>query len=54
MPDPLETRILSHLKSDRYSPKRPKALAQDLNVEQEGTYHNFRGALRDLMAITCQ
>jgi ribonuclease R len=49
MPEELESRILSHLKSDRYSPKDTKALARELNVEQGGEFHAFRSALRELM-----
>jgi ribonuclease R len=49
MPEELESRILSHLKSDRYRPKDPQALARELNVEQGGEFNSFRSALRELM-----
>src|SRR4029079_16288278 len=45
MPEELESRILSHLKSEQYRPKDPQTLARELNVEH-GT---FRSALRELM-----
>ena len=49
MAEPLETRILTHLRSDRYRPQKPRGLARELEVEGEETYHAFRDALRDLM-----
>src|ERR1700722_20038840 len=49
MSDPLQTRILEHLKSTGYRPKRAQHLARDLNLHEEGKYHAFRDALRDLM-----
>src|SRR5437588_4761661 len=49
MPEPLQTRILSHLKSERYRPQRPRGLARELNLHEESSYHAFRDALRELM-----
>src|SRR5258708_39111267 len=49
MSDPLKSRILSHLESERYRPQRPRGLARELNVEQEQSYHAFRDALKELM-----
>src|SRR4051794_9355584 len=49
MADQLQTRILSHLKSERYRPEKPRRLAQQLNLTGEQEYHSFRDALRELM-----
>jgi ribonuclease R len=49
MPDPIEIQILSHLKSERYRPQRPRGLARALNLQHEESYHAFRDALRELM-----
>src|SRR5690348_14467109 len=49
MAPPLETRILTHLKSERYRPQPPRRLARELNLEGEETYHAFRNALKELM-----
>ncbi|HSZ55615.1 MAG TPA: ribonuclease R [Tepidisphaeraceae bacterium] len=49
MSDPIEHQILSHLKSERYRPQRPRGLARELNLQQEESYHAFRDALRELM-----
>ncbi|HUB24369.1 MAG TPA: ribonuclease R [Tepidisphaeraceae bacterium] len=49
MPDPLQTKILEHLKSTGYRPQRPRRLAQELNLHHEESYHAFRDALRELM-----
>ena len=47
MPDQLQTRIIEHIKSDRYRPAKPHSLAQDLNLHAND--HAFRQALRGLM-----
>jgi len=47
MSEQLNSKILSHLKSDRYRPQKPERLAQDLNLSFKD--HSFRQALRDLM-----
>jgi ribonuclease R len=49
MSEQLKTKILNHLKSDRYRPQRPRGLAKELDVHHEEAYHAFRDALRDLM-----
>ena len=49
MAEPLNSRILTHLKSDQYRPTKPNRLADDLNLADETEYHAFRDALRDLM-----
>ena len=49
MAEQLESRILSHLKSERYRPQRPRSLARELNLQQDEHYHAFRDALRELM-----
>ncbi|HXE52781.1 MAG TPA: ribonuclease R, partial [Tepidisphaeraceae bacterium] len=49
MADQLESRILSHLRSERYRPQRPRGLARELNLQQEESYPAFREALRELM-----
>ena len=48
MSDPLQDRILEHLKSQGYRPLKPRRLAHELEVE-ESQYHAFRDALKDLM-----
>ncbi len=48
MSDPLQSRILSHLKSDEYRPQKPPGLAREMNLQEEEE-HAFRTALRDLM-----
>jgi len=46
----LKTQILDHLKGAGYRPLKPRTLAEQLNqAEDEGNYHAFRDALRDLM-----
>src|SRR5688572_27318717 len=45
----LHNRILTHLKSDRYRPVKPRGLAKELNLAHEEEYHAFRDALRELM-----
>ncbi|MGA2230560.1 MAG: ribonuclease R [Tepidisphaeraceae bacterium] len=49
MPNPIQSRILEHLKSTDYRPQRPRRLARDLNLHEEENYNAFRQALRDLM-----
>ena len=49
MADPLQSKILSHLQSDRYRPQRPRGLAQELHVAGEEEYPAFRSALKELM-----
>jgi ribonuclease R len=49
MPEPIENQILTHLKSERYRPQRPRGLARALNLQHEQSYHAFRDALRELM-----
>ena len=49
MADPLQNRILTHLKSEEYRPQRPRGLAKDLELADEAAYPTFRDALRDLM-----
>jgi len=49
MSDSLLHRILSHVKSERYRPQRPRHLARELNLTDEENYHAFRDALRELM-----
>jgi exoribonuclease R len=47
MSEHLNSKILSHLKSDQYRPQKPERLAQDLNLSFKD--HSFRQALRELM-----
>ena len=49
MPDPLQSRILSHLKSDRYRPLKPRVLARELDLHDEQQYPTFRESLKELM-----
>lgn len=49
MAEPIQTRILSHLKSERYRPQPPRRLAKELELAGEETYHAFRDALKELM-----
>lgn len=49
MSDSLQHRILSHVKSERYRPQRPRHLARELNLTDDENYHAFRDALRELM-----
>lgn len=49
MADQLQTRILSHMKSDRYRPAKPRGLARELDLHHDESYHAFRDALRELM-----
>src|SRR3954466_9997814 len=47
--EPLQSRILSHIKSERYRPTKPRVLARELNLHEDEQYHDFRDALRELM-----
>jgi ribonuclease R len=49
MSEQLQSKILSHVKSDEYQPKKPVALARELQVHDDDAYPAFRQALRDLM-----
>lgn len=49
MSESLQHRILSHVKSERYRPQRPRHLARELNLTDDENYHAFRDALRELM-----
>jgi ribonuclease R len=49
MAEPLQTRILSHLRSDRYRPQPPRGLAKELQLAADEVYPSFRDALRELM-----
>src|SRR5688500_12382241 len=48
-PQQIQSRILSHLKSDEYRPTKPHGLARELNLHEEDDYNAFRDALRELM-----
>jgi ribonuclease R len=47
--DQIKSKILSHVKSERYQPKQPRRLAKELEVASDQEYPSFREALRDLM-----
>jgi len=49
MSEPIQSRILSHIKSERYRPQKPRRLAHELNLTDEQVYPAFRDALRELM-----
>src|SRR2546427_459101 len=49
MSDQLQNRIIEHLKSAKYQPQRPRKLAQQLDVHQEESYHEFRDTLSELI-----
>ncbi len=49
MPNPLHQRILQHLQSSVYRPQKPRLLAHELQLTEEGRYPAFRQALRELM-----
>ncbi|MDP9174409.1 MAG: ribonuclease R [Planctomycetota bacterium] len=49
MSEQLHTQILSHLKSERYRPVKPRSLAKEMKLANENEYHAFRDALRELM-----
>jgi ribonuclease R len=49
MSEALHSQILSHLKSERYRPLKPRRLAKELDLAAEEKYSSFREALRELM-----
>src|SRR5580658_5436537 len=49
MSENLHSQILSHLKSERYRPIKPRRLAKELNLAEDEIYPTFREALRELM-----
>lgn len=49
MSESIQSRILSHLKSERYQPAKPRNLARDLELHTDDAYSTFRDALRALM-----
>ncbi len=49
MNEPIQSRILTHLKSGRSGRVKPQTLAKDMNLDAGGEYHAFRDALRELM-----
>jgi len=49
MSNPIESRIIEHLKSPAYRPQRARGLAHELDLAGDDAYHAFRDALRDLM-----
>jgi ribonuclease R len=49
MSEQLSSQILSHLKSERYRPLKPRGLAKEMKLAGEHEYHAFREALRELM-----
>jgi ribonuclease R len=49
MSEQLHTKILSHMKSERSRPVKPRGLAKEMNLAAEDAYHAFRDALRELM-----
>jgi ribonuclease R len=49
MSEQLHSKILSHLKSERYRPLKPRRLAREMNLAEEEVYPHFREALRELM-----
>src|ERR1700722_5483129 len=49
MSEQLHSQILSHLKSERYRPIKPRRLAKELNLAHDEIYPSFREALRELM-----
>lgn len=49
MSEQLQSKILSHLKSDTYRPAKPRGLAKELEVAHGDDYPAFREALRELM-----
>ena len=44
MSEQLHSKILSHLKSERYRPLKPRPLAKAMNLAQDEVYPNFREA----------
>ncbi|MGD0767414.1 MAG: ribonuclease R [Tepidisphaeraceae bacterium] len=49
MSEQLHSKILSHLKSERYRPLKPRRLAREMNLAEDEVYPNFREVLRELM-----
>jgi ribonuclease R len=49
MSEQLHSKILSHLKSERYRPLKPRRLAREMNLAEDEVYPHFREALRELM-----
>src|SRR5688500_3176432 len=49
MAEDRRSKILSHLKSARYRPQKPRTLARQLNLHEDDAYPAFREALRELM-----
>ena len=49
MNQPIQDRILQHLRSEGYRPQRPRLLARELQVADEQQYPAFREALKQLM-----
>ena len=49
MSEQFQSKILEHLKSPAYRPKKPRVIADELKVGDEKNYHAFRDALRELM-----
>lgn len=49
MAEPIQTRILSHLRSERYQPQKPRGLAKEMNLAGDEAYPSFRESLRELM-----
>jgi ribonuclease R len=49
MAEPIQKRILSHLKSERYRPQPPEGVAREMNLEGQESFHAFRDALKELM-----
>lgn len=49
MSESIQSRIVSHLKSQQYQPAKPRDLAHELELNAEDSYPAFREALRALM-----
>jgi ribonuclease R len=49
MSDSLQSKILEHVQSTGYEPKKPRRLAKEMNLADDAMYPSFREALRDLM-----
>lgn len=49
MSESIQSRILSHLQSERYQPSKPRNLARVLELHEDDHYPAFREALRILM-----
>jgi ribonuclease R len=49
MSEPINSKILSHLKSPEYRPTKPRGLAKELDLAEEHNYPAFRMALKELM-----